>query len=648
MSLTTTTTFNDVFKMTYIRSLIFNHIDQIFKVEYDAKRHDAKRYMGTKGRDIIQLPCLAMISKYAMPLQFIRHYLPSDCNQVLPQRRAQVIDQYCRHPNATLDTLKYLLEWSSDCKPVDRDMINIMVENEKIELVEFIIKNYPYLLTNQYIRLSELCRRGYLSAIKLLYTLKNVKLNDRNAMNTASCKGFIDIVKYLHERNVDSSNAMGCLNLEMIKYLHYTVGAESSSGTLCAMTKDNNDILEIVKFFHGQEKHQDVFNHSIMRSAAEEGLLDVVEFLHYNRSEGASSDTMDEAAKYGQLDIVKFLHFNRSEGATTRAIDYCSDLETIKFLHFNRTEGATTHAMDRAASKRHIEIVKFLDEHRTEGATTDAMDLCSDLEIVKFLHFNRTEGATTKAMDYAAEMGNIEIIEFLHQHRQEGCTTNALENAIKNGHTETIEYLVQVIKCKCSSVAVQTAIEKGRLDIISLLYDNYPNNNDSDDIWKTNNMDLAAKLGFLDIVLFLHQHRQEGCTTDALDNACKFGFMDIVLFLHQHRTEGATHKALCGAASNGHFEMVQFLYNNRQEEVDIARALESSCFNSRIEIVSFLVDILIKEKEEKGLLTVQQQENIEKAIISASALGRLAFVQHIILSLNITTLSRVTVSINMK
>ncbi|EGG14206.1 hypothetical protein DFA_11975 [Cavenderia fasciculata] len=114
MSLTTTTTtttivsnaqttFNDVFKMTYIRSLIFNHIDQIFKVEYHAKGCD-QQYKGTKGRDIIQLPFLAMISKFAMPLQFIRHYLPSDCNQVLLVRRVEVIDRYCCHRNYNATT----------------------------------------------------------------------------------------------------------------------------------------------------------------------------------------------------------------------------------------------------------------------------------------------------------------------------------------------------------------------------------------------------------------------------------------------------------------------------------------------------------------------------------------------------------------
>ncbi|EGG18350.1 hypothetical protein DFA_03844 [Cavenderia fasciculata] len=108
---TTTTTFNDIFKMTYIRSLIFNQIGQIFKVEYDANQKGDRRYLGVKGRDIIKLPFLGMISKYAMPLQFIRHYLPPT-DKVVPTRRVDVIDRYCRHRNATSDTLEYLLEWS--------------------------------------------------------------------------------------------------------------------------------------------------------------------------------------------------------------------------------------------------------------------------------------------------------------------------------------------------------------------------------------------------------------------------------------------------------------------------------------------------------------------------------------------------------
>ncbi|EGG18002.1 mitochondrial processing peptidase alpha subunit [Cavenderia fasciculata] len=105
---TTTITFNDIFKMTYIRSLIFNHVDQIFKVEYDHSNKGGDRQRSLKGRDIIKLPYLGMISRYAMPLQFIRHYLPPT-DRVLPRRRVEVINRY--HRNATLDTLEHLLEF---------------------------------------------------------------------------------------------------------------------------------------------------------------------------------------------------------------------------------------------------------------------------------------------------------------------------------------------------------------------------------------------------------------------------------------------------------------------------------------------------------------------------------------------------------
>ena len=42
-------------------------------------------------------------------------------------------------------------------------------------------------------------------------------------------------------------------------------------------------------------------------------------------------------------------------------------LEVVEFLHFNRSEGCTTLAMDRAAEEGHLEVVEFLNLNRTEG-----------------------------------------------------------------------------------------------------------------------------------------------------------------------------------------------------------------------------------------------------------------------------------------
>ena len=50
------------------------------------------------------------------------------------------------------------------------------------------------------------------------------------------------------------------------------------------------------------------------------------------------------------------------------------DLDVVKWLHENRSEGCSIWAMDYAANNGHLEIVKFLHENRTEGCTTCAMD----------------------------------------------------------------------------------------------------------------------------------------------------------------------------------------------------------------------------------------------------------------------------------
>jgi ankyrin repeat protein len=51
---------------------------------------------------------------------------------------------------------------------------------------------------------------------------------------------------------------------------------------------------------------------------------------------------MNATARYGRLEVVKFLHENRSEGCTVTAIDFAAKnghLDIVKFVHENRTEG---------------------------------------------------------------------------------------------------------------------------------------------------------------------------------------------------------------------------------------------------------------------------------------------------------------------
>ena len=120
------------------------------------------------------------------------------------------------------------------------------------------------------------------------------------------------------------------------------------------------------------------------------GCLKYVVYYHqYNL--GRWKRVMDNAAYYGHLDIVKFLHENRSEGCTVWAMNGAAEnghLEMVKFLHEKRTEGCTTYAMIWAAHNGHLNIIKFLHENRSEGCTKNVMYWAANkgyLDIVKFL-----------------------------------------------------------------------------------------------------------------------------------------------------------------------------------------------------------------------------------------------------------------------
>ena len=97
----------------------------------------------------------------------------------------------------------------------------------------------------------------------------------------------------------------------------------------------------------------------------------------------------DLASKYGWLSLIRerylFLTF------TFIAMNLAArngHLEVVKWLHQNRTEGCTTDAMDHAASNGHLDVVKWLHQNRKEGCTKDAMDWAAGnghLEVVNFL-----------------------------------------------------------------------------------------------------------------------------------------------------------------------------------------------------------------------------------------------------------------------
>ena len=130
-----------------------------------------------------------------------------------------------------------------------------------------------------------------------------------------------------------------------------------------------------------------------------------------------SDEFFDFAAQNGELDLLKRLP--GSITGTKNAMDHAAwkgRLDVVKWLHSNRTEGCTKYAMDRAASNGHLDVVRWLHENRSEGCNYYAMNGAArngHLRVVQFLYTNRNEGSVDIAIGYARRFGHIDIVEYL-------------------------------------------------------------------------------------------------------------------------------------------------------------------------------------------------------------------------------------------
>jgi len=74
----------------------------------------------------------------------------------------------------------------------------------------------------------------------------------------------------------------------------------------------------------------------------------------------------------------------------------------------------------------------------------------------------------------------------------------------------------------------------------------------------TNIMDITAQNGNLDMLIWLHEHRKEGCSTWAMDWAAVNGHLEVVKWLHKNNKIG-TYRTTLWALENGHVHILDYL-----------------------------------------------------------------------------------------
>lgn len=81
------------------------------------------------------------------------------------------------------------------------------------------------------------------------------------------------------------------------------------------------------------------------------------------------------------------------------------ELELVKWLHENKTEGCIVKTMNMAAVNGHLDVLRFLNEHRHDGCRTKACDGASGLgklNILKWLCANMPHKCTASTLINAA------------------------------------------------------------------------------------------------------------------------------------------------------------------------------------------------------------------------------------------------------
>ncbi|EFA75342.1 hypothetical protein PPL_11418 [Heterostelium album PN500] len=118
-------------------------------------------------------------------------------------------------------------------------------------------------------------------------------------------------------------------------------------------------------------------NNLVIRWLIDNGYVDFEE-------DGEEDYILDFAAKHGNLEVVRhFHHLNKS--ATKAAMDKSSNISVVEFLHFNRSEGCSTKAIDRSIKKANFPIIKFLHENRTEVCSSKSNQCYNYPSRLKFI-----------------------------------------------------------------------------------------------------------------------------------------------------------------------------------------------------------------------------------------------------------------------
>jgi hypothetical protein len=359
-------------------------------------------------------------------------------------------------------------------------------------------------------------------------------------MNTAVNEGQLEILAWLFASRSDET----CAPCPPEEYLatHPRGSLDCCLAPLVQLATDRGH-ARIVRWLveHGCSAR---LSESVAVSAAKEGDLETIQWLHEHKVTFTFS-VMDTAARYDHLEVVEFLHLNRSEGCSALALIYAVVYEHDAVATYLRTQKLCLEVDERiiteAASAGRVDLLiqyapEFLADRHDARLVRRAMTcalMVQQLQVLQWLYHERnvTGMPVTMLVPTDDKPVDLDVFQWIHNTPQCGhWTPNVLEFAIRYGHATLVEWL----------------LTSGR---------------EGHDFAYTGIIDEAALNGHLDVVRTLHRlcSRRPICTESAIDNATSRGHLKIAQWLHENRSEGCGNFALENAIAAGHLDAARWL-----------------------------------------------------------------------------------------
>ncbi|EFA81821.1 hypothetical protein PPL_05053 [Heterostelium album PN500] len=485
-----------VFNNKVLYRLIFYHVSSLPKSSSSSS---------LKWDQLIKRPDILASYNY---LRELKLYLADNSNHNIKKPNMSTIENAIRY--GSLEMLIFLLEHHQferriTMRAVQGDLneiLSIATKYSRDDIIQYLLDRFAYDNWDYY---SALMNTTHLADVDLLKFFSTKLLADNNVKQTnnifrekrqqsplLSDDKYIKMIKYIFSENRNKHlvgdifmSAIVNNRVNVVEYLLTNHKSRFPNLTRFLVAASQSlDRFETFKWiFIGQSKS----NYQVMRNACLTGNLNILSMIDTQPSMYPEYP-MDIASGAGHLNLVEDLHNQYTQRCcSTQAIDNAAagnHKRVVKWLYENRTEGGSPRSLSLAAKNGHFAMVKWLIENRPE------------------IQYSRC------IMDDCAYGGNVEILEYFEQISDANiCRPGILESIVELGHLNVIKYLHER---------------------------NEGSNNRYS--FNENTMNLAAKHGHLNILMWLDENRTEGCTKGALFGAWK-ETREIVEWLLINRTE---------------------------------------------------------------------------------------------------------------